>query len=135
MFWDYYNPWIRWYVILIWYYMIFCVFVIWDYDKIRCYINIMMLYYILYDILCFLLWSLFFHSSYYIIIYKDMIYKSLICDLMIFLLYYYIYMIIINFDRSLFFGLYWSYVDFFRALLYIIYIIIGLGIYSMCSGI
>lgn len=76
-----------------------------------------------------------FHSSYYIIIYKDMIYKSLICDLMIFLLYYYIYMIIINFDRSLFFGLYWSYVDFFRALLYIIYIIIGLGIYSMCSGI
>lgn len=30
-------------------------------------------------------------------------------------------MIIINFDRSLFFGLYWGYVDFFRALLYIIY--------------
>ena len=26
------------------YYMIFCVFVIWDYDKIRCYINIMILY-------------------------------------------------------------------------------------------
>nr|DAY56533.1 MAG TPA: hypothetical protein [Caudoviricetes sp.] len=31
-------------------------------------------------------------------------------------------MIIINFDRSLFFGLYWSYVDFFRALLYTYYI-------------
>ena len=44
------------------------------------------------------------------------------------LYYIIIYMIIINFLRSLFFGLYWSYVDFFRALLYIIYIILGLGI-------
>lgn len=40
-----------------------------------------------------------------------------------------LYMIIINiFDRSLFFGLYLGYVDFFRALLYIIYIILGLRI-------
>lgn len=56
-------------------------------DSMICYINI-----ILYISFVFsFVGSLFFHSSYYIIIYKDMIYKSLICDLMIFLLYYYIY--------------------------------------------
>ena len=41
----------------------------------------------------------------------------------LFIIIYIIYMIIINFEKMFVFGLYWSYVDFFRALLYIIYIL------------